>query len=98
MMFAPRSNRKCDTAASTPGRSGQEIRRRPMSSVMAAMQPLRGDQASAGGGSGGSYGGFQAISHFGAFPRDVEVGAAEVTVGGGLLKDRAAQVERFDDA
>src|SRR2546430_11008593 len=87
MMFAPRSNRKCETAATTPGRSGQEIRRRPT----ASFTPLvpRG---------GGSYGGLQAVRHLGAFPRDVQVRAAEVTVGGGLLEDRTAQVDGFDDA
>src|SRR5712691_11332504 len=88
MMFAPRSNRKCDTAATTPGLSGQEMRRRPTSSftLLAAR------------GGCGSYGGFELVGVLGPFPRDVEVRATEVPVGGGLLEDRAAQVQRFDDA
>src|SRR5579859_7428863 len=87
MMFAPRSNRKCETAATIPGRSGHEIRRRPTSSFTLAMRC-----------GGGSYGGFQAIGVVGAFPGDVQVRAAEVAVGGSLFEDGAAQVQGFDDA
>src|SRR6266851_713047 len=98
MMFAPRSNRKCETAATTPGLSGQEIRRRPMSSFIAGDDvPQRGDQASATRG-GGSHGSFELVGVLGALPRHVEVRAAKVAVGSGLLEDRPAQVERFDDA
>src|SRR5712691_1818784 len=62
MMFAPRSNRKWETAATTPGRSGQEIKRRPTSSFTRLA-----------GGCGGSYGGFELVGVVGALPRDVEV-------------------------
>ena len=32
------------------------------------------------------------------FPRELRLGAAEVAVGRGLLEDRAAQLQRLDDA
>lgn len=47
MMFAPRSNRKCDTAATTPGLSGQEIKRRPISSFIGPPLP-RGPRTTLG--------------------------------------------------
>src|SRR5260370_3848842 len=81
IMLAPRSNRKCETAATTPGLSGQEIRRRPMSSFIAGDDGLQGgDQASAADGGGGSHGGFELFAVPRALPRPPAVRAAEVTL------------------
>ena len=41
--------------------------------------------------------GKQGLDGVGLFPREVKIGAAEVTVGRDLLIDRAAEIECFDD-
>src|SRR3981189_3526650 len=85
MMCAPWSKRKCDTAATTPGRSRHEISRRPMSSF----NPLARYRADAF---------FEFVGELGSLPWHVQIGPTEVAVGRGLLEDRPAQIEGFDDA
>jgi hypothetical protein len=50
------------------------------------------------GKGGRSRGGLQRGGLVGAFPGEFRLVAAEVAVGGGLLVDRAQQVEHLDDA
>src|SRR3982074_1830647 len=85
MMFAPWSKRKCATAATTPGRSRHEISRRPMSSFN-RLARYRADAFF------GFFGGL------GSLPWHVPVGTGEGAGGRGLLEDRPAQIEGFDDA
>src|SRR5688500_7974931 len=40
---------------------------------------------------------FQGVGFVGLLPGEVEIGAAEVTVGGGLAVDRTAKIEGVDD-
>src|SRR5580704_6811227 len=95
-MFAPASARKRATAATIPTRSGQVTTSRIVTACSRAASLVCVSLTKAGVGvcleSGG---GVEGLGFVGLFPGEVGVFAAEVAVGGGLLVDRAVELEFF---